>query len=238
MAPTPDDKPPIILNTIPEWLNNDFFQKALIKKYKSSLIKVSDLSIVSISGNGENYCSNMFKIEIKYELSGKNLIENVVIKTEPSNEMISMMELFPKETEMYESVIPAFEKLYEDAGEKVQFAPKCIETGTEPIKYLLLEDLTKQNFRCEDRRAGLDMQHTKAILEKLAKFHAASAVYYEKNGPYSELFDEGMFSEKSREIMTDMMTKGLGHMANFAVTCWPENLRKYAGMIVKTISNN
>lgn len=179
MAPKPDDKSPIVAKSIPDWLNKDFFQKALTNKYKSSVISISDFSIVSISGNGENYCSNMFKIELKFELGGKNIIENVVIKTEPSNEMVSMMELFPKEMEMYEKIIPAFEKLYKDVGEIVQFAPNCIATGSEPIEYLLMEDLTKQNYRCEDRLTGLDMIHMEAILEKLAKFHAASAVYYE-----------------------------------------------------------
>lgn len=179
MAPTPDDKSPIEAKSIPDWLNKDFFQKALTNKYKSSDIKISDFSIVSISGNGENYCSNMFKIELKFELSGKHIIENVVIKTEPSNEMVTMMEFFPKEMEMYERIIPAFEKLFKEVGEIVQFAPNCIATGSEPIEYLLMEDLTKQNFRCEDRLTGLDMIHMEAILEKLAKFHAASAVHYE-----------------------------------------------------------
>lgn len=120
----------------------------------------------------------MFKAELKYELGSEKHEKCIVIKTEP-NEMIASMGLFPKEMEMYEQVIPAFESIFKEVGEDVRFGPTCLITGTEPVKYLIMSDLTKTNFRCEERRDGLDMQHMKSILEKLAKFHAASAVYCE-----------------------------------------------------------
>lgn len=163
----------------PEWLNKDFFEKILNKKHHPLIIQISELKIVPTAGKGENYCSNMFKVEFKYELGSEKIEESIVIKTEP-NEMIAMMGLFPKETEMYEKIIPAFESIFKVAGEDIQFAPNCLAAGTDPITYLIMEDLTKKNFRCEDRLVGLDMLHMKSILEKLAKFHAASAVYYEK----------------------------------------------------------
>lgn len=163
----------------PNWLSKDFFEKALNKKYKTTEVKICDLTKIPISGNGESYCSNMFKIELKFELNGKAFAKNVVVKTEPENELIEKMELFPKEKEMYEIILPGFEKLFKEAGEDIQFGPECLGTGSEPIQYLILEDLTVKGFKCEDRRVGLDMLHMKPILEKLAKYHAASAVYYE-----------------------------------------------------------
>lgn len=168
----------------PEWLNKDFFEKIFNKKHSPLNVNVSDLKVVTTSGKGENYCSTMFKVELKYEVGSEQHQESIVLKTEP-NGMIAMLGLFPKEIEMYDKIIPAFEKIFKEAGEDVQFGPKCLATGTEPITYLMMEDLTKKNFRVEDRRAGLDMEHMKSILEKLAKFHAASAVYYENVRFYS-----------------------------------------------------
>lgn len=55
-----------------------------------------------------------------------------------------------------------------------------------------------------DRQKGLDMTHTKVILEKLAKFHAASAVCHERNGDYGERFVEGMYSRKMEAMFMDM----------------------------------
>lgn len=162
----------------PEWLKTDFFEKILNKTHNPLNVKNLELKIVPTAGNGENYCSNMFKAELTYEVGSEKHEEYIVIKTEP-NEMIAAMGLFPKEIEMYEQIIPAFERIFKEVGEDVRFGPNCLTTGTEPITYLIMEDLTKTNFRCEERRKGLDMRHMKSVLEKLAKFHAASAVYYE-----------------------------------------------------------
>lgn len=215
----------------PNWLNKDFFQRVLIKKYKTKNVKICDLTKISISGNGESYCSNMFKIELKFELDGKAHKKSVVVKTDTENQSLEKMQLFPKEKEMYEVILPAFEKFFADAGENVQFGPDCLGTGSEPMEYLVMEDLTVNGFRCEDRRAGLDMLHMKPILEKLAKYHAASAVYYEKNGPYSEKFNIGMYSDG--EIITELTSRSVTYLSQF-VESWPNIGKKYSKIIVRT----
>lgn len=50
---------------------------------------------------------------------------------------------------------------------------------SEPEQRIILEDLSLDGFRTADRLQGLDMKHVELILEKLAQFHAASAVYVE-----------------------------------------------------------
>lgn len=45
-----------------------------------------------------------------------------------------------------------------------------------------MEDVSLDGFRTADRLHGLDMKHVELILEKLAKFHAASAVHVERVG--------------------------------------------------------
>lgn len=42
--------------------------------------------------------------------------------------------------------------------------------------YLVFEDLTLAGYGNVDRRIGLDVEHFEKVLEKLAKWHAATAV--------------------------------------------------------------
>lgn len=73
----------------------------------------------------------------------------------------------------------------------------------------------------KQRTEGLSLELCEQVLSKVAKFHAASVVYYEQvtifyhriesfklhlnyfvqNGPYPEDFKEGIFSEKLKEDM-------------------------------------
>lgn len=59
------------------------------------------------------------------------------------------------------------------------------------------------------RHAGLDMDHTKLVINRLTKFHAASAVYHELNGEYSEALRQGMFNEKMKPVMDTYFTTNL-----------------------------
>lgn len=52
----------------------------------------------------------------------------------------------------------------------------------------------------EDRLVGLDMEHCKIFLTKLAKFHAASAVRHEKFGPYDVKFMQNFFREETKDF--------------------------------------
>jgi hypothetical protein len=44
----------------------------------------------------------------------------------------------------------------------------------------VLDDLKASGYEMLDRKIGLNLQQTKLFLDKLAKFHAASAVCYRK----------------------------------------------------------
>lgn len=45
-----------------------------------------------------------------------------------------------------------------------------------------MEDISVDGYRTADRTLGLDMEHVQLVIEKLAKYHAASAVHFEKVG--------------------------------------------------------
>lgn len=215
------------------WINNELFEEIFAKNYNSD--KILDVISDATGGKGENYASQMFKAKIIYESEGTEKTKNVMVKSmstdETANQMLVAMNVFPKEKEIYENVIPKLEELLKEIGEEIQFGPKCLAVGSKPVDYIIMEDLTVDNYRCEDRRAGLDLKHCESVLEKLAKFHAASAVYYEKNGAYAQVFQEGMFLESMMDMYKTMAVQTNDQMLN-VIEKWGESGKKYADIIV------
>lgn len=105
------------------------------------------------------------------------------------------MKLFPREIKIYTKIIPEFENLYKAKGKMIKFSPNYFQSDENVV---LLEDLKEKHFRNADRIKGLDLEHCKCVLIKMAELHAASAVYFESHGRYEEMFTKGVFSEDNR----------------------------------------
>lgn len=54
-------------------------------------------------------------------------------------------------------------------------ACRCYDVSDEK-SYLVFEDLTPAGYATVDRRIGLDVKHFEKVVEKLAKWHAVTAV--------------------------------------------------------------
>lgn len=102
---------------------------------------------------------------------------------------INILNIFPREKQMYELIIPQLEELYREQGKSIKFAPKCLwaENVSGRIS-LVLEDLGTKKLSNINRLKGFNMKQMHCVLEKLAEFHAASAVWQQRNGPYPEDF--------------------------------------------------
>lgn len=107
-------------------------------------------------------------------------------------EIINTLTLFPKEMEMYQKYLPAFEDLYKCAGWNIKLAPKCLlnERKGGRINFVF-EDLKEKNFRNINRLEGCDMKHMTQVLRRLAELHAVSAVYEDKYGEFPKDFQSG-----------------------------------------------
>lgn len=103
--------------------------------------------------------------------------------------------------EVYGKFVPAFEQLYKEAGQSIRFSPRSYRFSKSiEHNYLLMENLQTIGFEMADRRQGLDLEHTKAVLRKLAQWHAASLKYKELNGPYPSKYNDGKICEDSRRL--------------------------------------
>uniref|UniRef100_A0A0A1XS26 Uncharacterized oxidoreductase dhs-27 n=1 Tax=Zeugodacus cucurbitae TaxID=28588 RepID=A0A0A1XS26_ZEUCU len=185
---------------IPKWINVDYF-KPILKNDGEDYRKIMKFTPVAAIGPGENFVSVMLRIHLDLELKDgskkhKTYVMKTMLEDEAGSDVIERLELFPKELDMYGIFLPAFEKLYKDAGKPVQFAPRCLLTETKGNRMnFVFEDLSVKGYRNVDRIKGLNMDQMSRALQKLAEFHAASVVYYEQRGPYPEKYKFGFVQE-------------------------------------------
>lgn len=167
-------------------LSDDFFAEIIEKKFNISRdsFKIRLVVFTSATGKSENYVSDVYRVKIKIELleSGEQQVIDVIMKASFATlPELKKMSVFPREQLMYEDVVRSFEDIWkEKTEEEISFAPKCYKVDLEPFELIVLEDLKAEGYGLGDRKEGLGLIETKMALAKLAKFHAASVIRYQK----------------------------------------------------------
>ncbi|XP_053660980.1 uncharacterized protein LOC128709968 [Anopheles marshallii] len=225
--------------SIPEWMTNDFFIDAVAKAFNvsQSELTVEQLDVRPATEAGDNFVSIMYRVKVTVLMGNSDADRrtvSLIVKALPrlglSEEMISALNVFPKEMAVYTEILPAFEQLYRDQGVEVTFGPRCLKHCTDPTDIIVMEDLKDRNFQMAVRQKGLDLEHCHTLLRRLAQFHAASAVHYERNGPYDAKFKEGMYSEKNRAMFEQFQAQHDVFMYETMCT-WPNNGKLYAELM-------
>lgn len=144
--------------------------------------------------------------------------------------MMGNVPVFEKESEMYLNILPEFEKIFKENGRSVKFGARCYKTTSSP-NTIVLEDLKPKGFFNINRMNGMDMVQTKAALDKLAQFHAVSACFVEKNGPFRALFNDGMFPPQMVEVFNGLL-QNFWTPFSAAMKQW-EGLEEYVEKIVR-----
>ncbi|XP_073842637.1 uncharacterized protein [Musca autumnalis] len=213
MAPNSNDTEIINPNEylhIPEWINEAYFTP-ILEKDVDNFKEISKFTRVAATAPGENYTSIMVRVVIDVILTDgaaqqiSYILKTVLEGNNQGSEFIKSMNMFPKEMKMYSDYLVKFEKLYKDAGVEIQLSPKCLLAEETPERtVLIMEDLSKENFKNMDRLKGFDAKYSRLVLQKLAEFHAASAVCEEINGPYDDLFLRSFLSDANKHIFAAM----------------------------------
>ena len=133
----------------------------------------------------------------------------VTPQSEEFAEFFKNNNIFELEQKMFETIIPQFEQMYEKAGLSIKFGARSYKLNTEEGN-LLLEDLKPYGFKNADRLKCLDMVHTKAVLKKLAQYHAASANRTITEGPYEEKFLVGSYKEDMKAVIENVFVTATG----------------------------
>lgn len=111
----------------PKWLDKFYFYDLLRKDYNS--FKIFKFSVGPANAKGENYACLMFRVKISIEANHAGLINrNFMVKVNHDNpmavEMLKLINFFPKEVEMYNSIYPKFESMFRKVGKDVTLGAK------------------------------------------------------------------------------------------------------------------
>jgi len=186
---------------IPAWLRADYIENILRNHFNDEQLKVTNLINHAYGGGGDNYVAAMSRVDVEFVIGTDERSLSLIIKTMPQNEFAikclgpTSYNMQHKEMEFYEKIAPEFTKILKAVGvETILFPDVYGVDRTHDVLYI--EDLSKKNFVMRDRHVGLDLDHLKLILDKLAAFHAASVVLGEKNKEAYKLFYLGMFNRQ------------------------------------------
>lgn len=162
----------------PAWMNDEFFTKVLVDYLKDSNLKVVSVKTTAASVKGDNYVSVMFRTVVEYSTQKGTFSKSLVIKTIPEvenfqNEMLRDSKVFATEISMYTEILPKFEAILSEAGDKTTLCAECVYYSLEPRKVIIFEDLVLKGYEVK-RRKDATVEELKATLEKLAKWHAVS----------------------------------------------------------------
>lgn len=110
----------------PKWLNKSFFTDIVRRDYNTC--KIIGFGVDVASGNGENYCSILYRVKVKVEndtngIAHRSFMVKLNHETGCGVELARIMNVFPKEVAMYNELLPAFEQYYSLSGDNLKIGP-------------------------------------------------------------------------------------------------------------------
>ncbi|CRK90625.1 CLUMA_CG004327, isoform A [Clunio marinus] len=224
-------------------LGDDFFNEIVEKKLGNSRngFKLQLILLSPATGKNENYVSVLYRAKIKIEMIETNEKKSVdvIIKASLTLEEMKTLNSFHRERAIYEKVLKSVKNIwFEIAAKVIKFGPQDVVFKTNPYEIIVLDDLKAAGYEMLNRKVGLNMEQTKMLLMKLAKFHAASAILYQESGKIDDHFDrkiiplfpeEGSMIDASRRMLEAFETsvrnnEGFEYIAN-KISNW--NVKKF-----------
>lgn len=189
---------------VPDFLTSGYFESILRKHNRDDKLKVHSLQVGPCGAAGDAFASTMYRVEVT--ASQKHLPDlkhgSFIVKMLPTLQLArdklgsGSYNVHEKEMEFFQNVFPELRRILETSNECKNIIPKAI--AVDRVRgVLILEDLARKHFMMADRKVGLDLNHLKLALSKLAKFHAASMILMGENSEAFKSFDVGMFSRKT-----------------------------------------
>ncbi|XP_070493318.1 uncharacterized protein [Chironomus tepperi] len=184
---------------LPEFITLDFLQGIFTKHFNGSgYVKVEHFWGEFATKPGDNYASDMYRINVDYEYSECKRRKPIILKVMPEGEIQTLVmvqnKLYPREIHTYRNLLVEIDKLLSDIDDQTKFAPSCLYTASEPKMMLAFEDVKDKGYKVLPRNRLLNFDQSLPLMVKLAKLHAASAVLYDKNPDIMEPYIEGSIS--------------------------------------------
>nr|XP_016993660.2 uncharacterized protein LOC108055001 [Drosophila takahashii] len=181
---------------LPNWLTEEYLQPRLRTYYKDDQLKVLKVWSKPATEKGQNYMSTMIRIHVDFQKSDglvqkkTYIVKEALAENIPQAAIFIEYDVYNREMDMYEFVLPKMKELLEEAGLKGKLTADTIVVDREHST-MILEDLAQYNYVNADRVKQLDLEHTKLTLKMLAKFHAASVILRQR---HPELISKSLFT--------------------------------------------
>ncbi|XP_023178806.2 uncharacterized protein LOC111604817 isoform X2 [Drosophila hydei] len=189
----------------PEWVNQQLFSD-LLQHNCSEFDEIQKFEVSAAISGGENYLTIVLRIGIKFRLKDDSCKdESYILKIPLVNDrgdQHDFHEFFIAENDMYDRLVPELEQLYaKHTNLSVRFKPAHLKFIENPpnCDYILMEDLRKQGYINLERMLGLGQTEIKAVLKKLAQWHAASAQRVVELGDYDENYQKSYMSAEGQK---------------------------------------
>lgn len=215
------------MQSVPQWITKDYFLDILAKEVEN-FENIQKFAPTSACEFGEGATSDLVRVQFEVQLKdGSSKPFSLMMKSKKqlsvdSDKIVAVAGNFTKENEVYDKLLPAFEKLYSDKGKRKTFSPKSFKLSKEPpVETVVLEDLGPQHFQMENSSKGLDLKKMKQTLETVAEFHAASAVYVEKHGWFSDQFEKGVYEPEHKDYYVTMYQ----HVVDIIIASYKKSVR-------------
>lgn len=188
----------------PDFLTSSYFESILRKFIGDDCLKVHSVVVKPFGGVGDAFASTMYRVKVcaTQTENGKIRRGSYIVKMLPTLQLArdklgaGDYNVHEKEMDIFQNIFPRFSRFLKPIGEEKNVFPKAI--AVDKVKEtLILEDLADKKFIMADRKVGLDENHLKLALQKLAAFHAASMIFMEQKPKLFAKYDVGMFSEKT-----------------------------------------
>uniref|UniRef100_A0A1A9VBG8 CHK domain-containing protein n=1 Tax=Glossina austeni TaxID=7395 RepID=A0A1A9VBG8_GLOAU len=195
-------------NVIPKWIESKLFEE-IFRQTQPKYQSTKNFKVYHALAPGENYATIMLKVEAEVMLKdGLTDDLSYMLKISHSGEHLpedfKHFNVFEVENGMYKEIVPEFERMYAKVGRKIRFGAKSYTLATQE-EHVLLEDLRRYGFKNVKRQDCLDLEHLKNALEKVAQWHAASAVMVQQKGMFDMKYRRGMLNEGGKELLRTML---------------------------------
>ncbi|KAH8414014.1 hypothetical protein KR222_001940 [Zaprionus bogoriensis] len=226
----------------PAWLTREYVEQKLREYLKDEKLQLEQLHIKPATANGENYASVMTRINLEYKdrklvhQRATFLVKTTFADKDPAAYILEPYGIYVREMNMYENVLPKLAKILRDElGDSRKYFAATMNVDRERDS-IIFEDMSLEKYFVADRIQQLDLEHTQLVLEKLAAFHAASAVLSEREpGIFAEKYDRCFFNRHTRgytPIMQNMLKALIQSLEDE-----PELYRKYGEKLKGVVEN-
>ncbi|XP_055544366.1 uncharacterized protein LOC129729654 [Wyeomyia smithii] len=165
------------------FITKEYLEGILQKEQCESVVSVKEFTVVPALGKGENYSSDILRVKINYVTGSNNhRTQTYIVKsslaTEGMADLLEQYDVFHREIAVYRNVMPRVERMLATIGYRSKLAPLAHVISSTVPKHFVFEDLSLHGFRPANRKRGLSYKQLAMVLEKVAKFHAATAVLF------------------------------------------------------------